>query len=106
MSKALKEAKDRHAHQLGEAHLATRAKHRMLVAERQDPMIMEGIPVHPLEKKENHCSAASTPTIKSVRSRALASPHATPAKRGGRSIARAVEESTEPENEDAWSKVD
>ena len=34
MSKALKETKDQHAHQLGEAYLITRAKHRMLAAER------------------------------------------------------------------------
>ena len=46
MSKALKEAEDWHAHQLGEAYLVTRAKRRMLAAERQDPLILEGIPVH------------------------------------------------------------
>ena len=34
MSEALKEAKDRHAHQLGEAYLVTRAKWRTLAAER------------------------------------------------------------------------
>ena len=34
MSEALKEAEDRHAHQLGEAYLVTRAKWRMLAAER------------------------------------------------------------------------
>ena len=51
MSKALKEAEDRHAHQLGEAYLFTRAKRRMLAAERQDPLIMEGIPVHPPERR-------------------------------------------------------
>ena len=34
MSKALKEAKDWHAHQLGEAYLVTRAKHRTLATER------------------------------------------------------------------------
>ena len=33
MSEALKEAKDRHAHQLGEAYLITRAKWRTLAAE-------------------------------------------------------------------------
>ena len=51
MSKALKEAEDRHAHQLGEAFLVTRAKQRMLAAERQDSLILEGIPVHPLERR-------------------------------------------------------
>ena len=34
MLEALKEAKDRHAHQLGEAYLVTRAKRRTLAAER------------------------------------------------------------------------
>ena len=33
MSEALKEAKDRHAHPLGEAYLVTRAKRRMLALE-------------------------------------------------------------------------
>ena len=46
MLEALKEAKDRHAHQLGEAYLVTRAKRRPLAAERQDPLILEGITVH------------------------------------------------------------
>ena len=51
MSEALKEAEDRHAHQLGEANLVTRAKRRTLATERQDPLIMEGIPVHPPERR-------------------------------------------------------
>ena len=51
MSEALKEAEDRHAHQLGEAYLVTRAKRRTLAAERQDPLIVEGIPIHPLERR-------------------------------------------------------
>ena len=51
MSKALKEAKDRHAHQLGEAYLVTRAKQRTLAVEGQDPLIVEGIPVHPPERR-------------------------------------------------------
>ena len=51
MSEALKEAEDRHAHQFGEAYLVTRAKRRMLAAERQDPLIVEGIPIHPSERR-------------------------------------------------------
>ena len=46
MSKALKEAEDQHAHQLGEAYLVTRAKRRSLAVEWQEPLILEGIPVH------------------------------------------------------------
>ena len=34
MSKDLKEVEDRHAHQLGEAYLVTRAKRRTLAVER------------------------------------------------------------------------
>ena len=52
MEEALKEAEDWHVHQLGEAYLFTRAKQRMLVDERQDALILEGIPIH-LPKKEN-----------------------------------------------------
>ena len=51
MSEALKEAKDRHVHQLGEAYLGTRAKRRTLAAERQDFSILEGIPVHPPKRR-------------------------------------------------------
>ena len=51
MSEALKEAEDRHAHQLEEAYLVTRAKRRTLTAERQNPLILDGIPVHPPERK-------------------------------------------------------
>ena len=51
MSEALKEAKDQHAHQLGEAYLVTRAKRRTLAAKRQDPLILEGIPIHLPERR-------------------------------------------------------
>ena len=47
MEESLKEAEDRHVHQLGEAYLFTRAKRRTLVDERQDAPILEGIPIHP-----------------------------------------------------------
>ena len=51
MLEALKEAKDQHTHQLGEVYLVTRAKWRTLDTERQDPLIVEGIPVHPPERR-------------------------------------------------------
>ena len=51
MSEALKEAKDRHVHQLREAYLVTMAKRRTLAAERQDAPILEGIPVHPPKRR-------------------------------------------------------
>ena len=47
MLEALKEAKDRHVHQLEEAYLVTRAKRGSLATKRQYPLILEGIPVHP-----------------------------------------------------------
>ena len=52
MSEALKQAKDRPVHQLGEAFLITRANRRTLVAERQDSSILEGIPIHLPEEGE------------------------------------------------------
>ena len=61
MSEALKEAKDHHAHQLGEAYLVTRAKRRTLVAERQDPLILEGIPIHPLERRRTGVTVLLAP---------------------------------------------
>ena len=61
MSEALKEAKDQHVHQLGEAYLVTRAKWRTLVAERQDPLIMEGIPVHPPERRRTGVAVPPAP---------------------------------------------
>ena len=61
MSKALKEAEDRHAHQLEEAYLVTRTKRRMLAAERQDPLILEGIPVHPLERRRTGVAVPPAP---------------------------------------------
>jgi len=61
MSKALKEAEDRHAHQLGEAYLVTRAKWRTLAAERQDPLIVEGIPIYPPERRRTNVAVPPAP---------------------------------------------
>ena len=47
MSEALKEAKDRHVHQLRVAYLVTRAERRTLAAERKDAPILEGTPISP-----------------------------------------------------------
>ena len=62
MSEALKEAEDRHAHQLGEAYLVTRAKRRTLVIERQDPLILEGIPIHPPERRRTGVAVPPAPS--------------------------------------------
>ena len=61
MSEALKEAKDRHAHQLGEAHRITRAKRRTLAVEQQDPLIVEGILVHPPERRRTSVVVPPSP---------------------------------------------
>ena len=51
MAEALKEAEDRHTQQLEDAYLVTRAKRRTLDTERQEPLVLEGIPVHPPERR-------------------------------------------------------
>ena len=61
ISKALKEVEDRHAHQLGEAYLVTRAKRRTLAAERKDPLILEGIPVHLPERRRTGVAVPLAP---------------------------------------------
>ena len=61
ISEALKEAKDQHVHQLGEAYLVTRAKQRTLVAEQKDPLILEGIPVHLSERRRTGVAVPPAP---------------------------------------------
>ena len=61
MSKALKEAEDWHDHQLGEAYLFTRAKWRTMAAERQEGPILEGIPIHPSERRRTGVAAPPAP---------------------------------------------
>ena len=61
MLEALKEAKDRHAHQLGEAYLVTMAKRRALATERQDLLILEGIPVHPSKRRRTDVAVPPAP---------------------------------------------
>ena len=61
MSEALKEAEDRHVHQLHEAYLVTKAKRRTLAAERQDAPILEGIPIHPPERRRTGVAVLPAP---------------------------------------------
>ena len=61
MSEALKEVEDRHAHQLGEAYLVTRAKRRTLAIEQQHPLIVEGILVHPPERRRTGVAVPPAP---------------------------------------------
>ena len=61
MEESLKEAEDRHVHQLREAYLITRARQRTLAAERQDAPILEGIPIHPLESRRTGVAVSPAP---------------------------------------------
>ena len=58
---ALKEAKDWHTQQLEDAYLVTRAKRRMLDTERQEPLVLEGIPIHPLERRRTGVAVPPAP---------------------------------------------
>jgi len=51
MVEALKKAEDRCTQQLKDAYLVTRAKRRTLDIERQEPLVLEGMPVHPPERR-------------------------------------------------------
>jgi hypothetical protein len=59
MAEALKVDEERHAQELEDAYLVTRAKSRMLATERQEPLILilEGIPVHPPERRRTGIAA-------------------------------------------------
>ena len=61
MLEALKEAEDWHVHQLREAYLVTRAKRRTLAAERQDALILEGIPIHLPERRRTGVAVLPAP---------------------------------------------
>ena len=61
MAEALKEAKDRHTQQLEDAYLVTRAKRRTLDTERQEPLVFEGIPVHPPERRRTGVAVPPAP---------------------------------------------
>ena len=61
MEETLKEAEDRHVHQLQVAYLVTRAERRTLAAERQDAPILEGIPIHPPERRRTGVAVPPTP---------------------------------------------
>jgi hypothetical protein len=44
-----------------DAYLATRAKRRTLAMERQEPLILEGIPIHPLERRRIGVAVSPAP---------------------------------------------
>jgi hypothetical protein len=61
MAEAIKVDQDRHAQELEDAYLATRAKRRTLATKRQEPLILEGIPVHPLERGRTSVAVPPAP---------------------------------------------
>ena len=61
MVKALKEAEDWHTQQLEDAYLVTRAKHRTLDTETQEPLVLEGIPVHPSKRRRTGVAVPPAP---------------------------------------------
>jgi hypothetical protein len=61
MAKVIKVDQDRHAQELEDAYLATRAKRWALAMERQEPLILEGIPVHPLERRRTGVAVPPAP---------------------------------------------
>ena len=61
MEEALKEAEDRHIHQLGEAYLFTRTKWRTLAIDRRDALVLEGIPIHPPKRRRTGDAESPAP---------------------------------------------
>ena len=61
MEEVLKEAEDRHIHQLQVAYLVTRAERKTLAAERLDAPILEGIPIHPPERRRTGVATPPAP---------------------------------------------
>jgi hypothetical protein len=61
MAEAIKVDQDRHAQELEDAYLATRAKRRTLTAEMQEPLILEGIPIHPSERRRTGVAVLLAP---------------------------------------------
>jgi len=61
MAEALKEAEDRHTQQLEDAYLVTRAKRRTLDIERQEPLVLDVIPIHPPERRRTCVAVPPAP---------------------------------------------
>jgi hypothetical protein len=66
MAEAVKVDQDHHAQELEDAYLATRAKRRTLAAEMQEPLILEGIPIHPSERRTGVAVPPAPPPTKAL----------------------------------------
>jgi hypothetical protein len=51
LAEALRTAEERHTEQLWIAYIITRPNRRMLAADGQEPVILDGIPVHPPQRR-------------------------------------------------------
>jgi hypothetical protein len=61
MAEAVKVDQDCHAQELEDAYLATRAKRRTLAADMQEPLILEGIPIHLSERRRTGVAVLPAP---------------------------------------------
>jgi hypothetical protein len=101
MAEALKVDEERHAQELEDAYLVTRAKRRMLATKRQEPLILEGIPVHPLERRRT--GIAVPPPTEASEVESLPSLNQPPPQEGADRPPSAAEEPQEPRNEAVWA---
>jgi hypothetical protein len=101
MAEALKVDEERHAQELEDAYLVTRAKRRTLATERQEPLILEGISVHPLERRRTGIAAPLPMEALEVESLPpLTQP---PPQEGADPQPSAAEEPQEPRKEAIWA---
>jgi hypothetical protein len=100
MAEALKVDQERHAQELEDAYLIARAKRRTLAMERQEPLILEGIPVHPLERRRTGF-AAPPPTEASEVESLL--PLTQPPPQAADPQPSAAEEPQEPRKDAVWA---
>jgi hypothetical protein len=101
MAEALKVDEERHAQELEDAYLVTRAKRRMLATESQKPLILEGIPVHP--PKRRRTGIATPPPTKASEVESLLPLTQPPPQEGADPQPSAVEEPQEPRHEAIWA---
>jgi hypothetical protein len=100
MAEALKVDEERHAQELEDAYLVTRAKHRTLAIEKQEPLILEEIPIHPLERRRT--GIAAPPPTEALKVESLP-PLTQPPPQGADPQPSAAEEPQEPRNEAVWA---
>jgi hypothetical protein len=101
MAEAFKVDQDRHAQELEDAYLAIRAKRRTLATERQEPLILEGIPVHLLERRRT--GFAAPPPTKASEVESLLLLTQPPPQEGTDPQPNAAEEPQEPRKEAVWA---